>query len=306
MSENIETKISILAETSQATSSLGRLDAAFRAFLAEAGTSKADIKAFFNIARDANASAEAVAKLDAQTRSMLGTYRDMRAIARARDIVGLVPHARIKEEIGKVTAAFETLKRSGTLSQAELTQAAEKTKQRIQELNAQMGKGADDAKEKTLGLTTALKGLAAAAAVREFIQTNASLEALQKSLEVVTGSTEAAARELEFVRSKAAELGLESISASRSFVQLAAAAKGTALEGQATRDIWTAVAGAMSKLGKSEAETESALLAISQIMSKGTVSAEELRGQLGERLPGAFQAAARAVGVTTEELGSML
>lgn len=37
-----------------------------------------------------------------------------------------------------------------------------------------------------------------------------------------------------------------------------------------------------------------------------TVQAEELRGQLGERLPGAFQIAARAMGVTTAELGKML
>jgi len=41
-------------------------------------------------------------------------------------------------------------------------------------------------------------------------------------------------------------------------------------------------------------------------MSKGQVMAEELRGQLGERLPGAFQVAARAMGVTTAELGKML
>jgi hypothetical protein len=42
------------------------------------------------------------------------------------------------------------------------------------------------------------------------------------------------------------------------------------------------------------------------MISKGTVSAEELRGQLGERLPGAFNLAAKAMGVTTAELGKML
>lgn len=38
---------------------------------------------------------------------------------------------------------------------------------------------------------------------------------------------------------------------------------------------------------------------------KGRVQAEELRGQFGERMPGAYQAAARAMGVTTEELAKM-
>jgi hypothetical protein len=42
------------------------------------------------------------------------------------------------------------------------------------------------------------------------------------------------------------------------------------------------------------------------MISKGNVQAEELRQQLGERLPGAFQYAARAMGVTTQELNDML
>jgi tape measure domain-containing protein len=53
-------------------------------------------------------------------------------------------------------------------------------------------------------------------------------------------------------------------------------------------------------------QTSGVLLALQQMISKGTVQAEELRGQLGERLPGAFQIAARAMGVTTAELGKML
>jgi tape measure domain-containing protein len=47
-------------------------------------------------------------------------------------------------------------------------------------------------------------------------------------------------------------------------------------------------------------------LALGQMISKGKVQAEELRGQLGERLPGAFNLAARAMGVTTAQLDDML
>ena len=155
-------------------------------------------------------------------------------------------------------------------------------------------------------MATAMKTLAAAAVVREFVQTNASMESMTKSLEMVTGSSEAAKREMAFVREESSRLGLEIVSAANSYMQLAASAKGTALEGQATRDIWSAVAESMARLGKTTAETDGALLAISQMMSKGVVSAEELRGQLGERLPGAFQAAARAMGTTTQGLGEML
>jgi len=59
-------------------------------------------------------------------------------------------------------------------------------------------------------------------------------------------------------------------------------------------------------MGLSAGDTSGVLLALQQMVSKGTVSAEELRGQLGERLPGAFQIAARSMGVTTAELGKML
>ncbi|MGK9450433.1 tape measure protein [Acidithiobacillus caldus] len=59
-------------------------------------------------------------------------------------------------------------------------------------------------------------------------------------------------------------------------------------------------------MGLSAQETTGALLAISQMMSKGTVQAEELRGQLGDRLPGTFQIAARAMGVSTSALSDML
>jgi tape measure domain-containing protein len=40
--------------------------------------------------------------------------------------------------------------------------------------------------------------------------------------------------------------------------------------------------------------------------SKGKVSAEELRGQLGERIPGALGIAARAMGMTQAQFNEML
>lgn len=59
-------------------------------------------------------------------------------------------------------------------------------------------------------------------------------------------------------------------------------------------------------MGLNTEQSSGVLLALQQMISKGTVQAEELRGQLGERLPGAFQIAAKAMGVTTAELGKML
>ncbi|MEB3025938.1 tape measure protein, partial [Parvimonas sp. M13] len=41
-------------------------------------------------------------------------------------------------------------------------------------------------------------------------------------------------------------------------------------------------------LGLSVEDTQGVFRAMEQMLSKGTVQAEELRGQLGDRLPGAF------------------
>lgn len=125
-------------------------------------------------------------------------------------------------------------------------------------------------------------------------------------LKSVTGSTAAAAVEMDFARSVANRLGLEINSTTLSYAKFLAASRGTALEGEKSRVVFEAIASATAKLGLSSAETEGVLLALQQMISKGTVSAEELRGQLGERLPGAFQVAARSMGVTTAELGKML
>ena len=151
-------------------------------------------------------------------------------------------------------------------------------------------------------LATAFKALAAAVVVKEFIDANVQLEKFERAMVLLKGSTEGAATEFEYVRELSRRLGLELFTTADAYTSLTAATKGTLLQGQATRDIFEAVSIAMSSLGKSSADTQGALLAISQIVSKGNVSLEELRGQLGERLPGAFQLAANAMGMSTSEL----
>lgn len=153
---------------------------------------------------------------------------------------------------------------------------------------------------------TAIAAFAGSQAISGLAQTALSMDRINKTLKVATGSAADAAKEFAYVKSISNTLGLELLSTANQFGSLAAAAKGTRLEGQGARDIFEGVAKASSSLGLSVDQTAGALNAIQQMISKGTVSAEELRGQLGERLPGAFQLAARAMGVTTEELWDML
>lgn len=131
-------------------------------------------------------------------------------------------------------------------------------------------------------------------------------ERLTNTLQVGMGSAEAASQEISFLRKESEKLGLQFVTTADQYAKLAAAAKGTTLEGQKTRDIFLGVAKAGTVLGFSADQTAGAINALQQMISKGKVSAEELNGQLGERLPGALQMAARAMDMTTAELMDLM
>jgi tape measure domain-containing protein len=114
------------------------------------------------------------------------------------------------------------------------------------------------------------------------------------------------AENIAFIDKTVDRLGINLLAAKDGFKQLSGSLRGTKLEGKATLDIFEgiSVAGAANRLGADQ--IKGAYLAVGQIASKGKVQAEELRGQLGERIPGAFKIAADAMGVTQAELNKML
>lgn len=130
-----------------------------------------------------------------------------------------------------------------------------------------------------------------------------AMERAQRQLQYATGDGGAA---MAFVRRIAQDLGLDLQTAAAAYGQLSSAARGTRMEGQQTQVLFKSIASAATVMGLSAEETGGMVTALGQMMSKGKVSAEELRRQLGERLPGAFNIAARAMGVSTMQLDKML
>lgn len=180
---------------------------------------------------------------------------------------------------------------------AEAGTAASKVDQLDSELDS-LGKRAPGLS----AVSSAIQALAASLVFQAFISANVEAEKFERTMTLLKGSSAAAAQEFDYVKRIASELGLEIGSTASAYAGLTAATKGTNLEGEGTRTIFEAVSRAMSSLGRSSEETNGAFLAITQIVSKGRVSLEELSGQLGERLPGALQIAARSLGLTTAEL----
>ena len=160
------------------------------------------------------------------------------------------------------------------------------------------------------GFVTAVKPVAAAIAAafgaQEVVRMAADFDSLNRAMAAIQGQGVKAAAEVGYILDAANRLGIEVQSTAKAYTSWLASIKGTALEGEKGRAVFEAVAGAMAKLGKSAADTEGAMQALGQMVSKGKVSMEELRGQLGERLPGAMQAAAKGAGLTVEQLSKMV
>lgn len=132
------------------------------------------------------------------------------------------------------------------------------------------------------------------------------LEAAQSRLNVVMGGDqERTAQELDFLRRTAERLGIEFGTLAQEYSKFAVATKGTNLEGQNTRDIFVSVAEAARVNKTSMEDMAGTFVALTQIVSKGSVQMEELRQQLGDRLPGAIQIMADSLGVSTAELIKM-
>lgn len=104
-----------------------------------------------------------------------------------------------------------------------------------------------------------------------------------------------------FIRGLADKTGLNISEGLSSYAKFAAGAQGSMSQEQTQQLFGNATA--MSRLmGLSNDELNGILKAFEQMASKGKIQAEELRGQLGDRMAGAFKLFAEALGMTATEL----
>lgn len=144
-----------------------------------------------------------------------------------------------------------------------------------------------------------------ASLVKDIFQTTKELQSLDNALKQVTGTNEQFASSQQFLKDISEAFGLEIKGLTQQFTQFYVSAKDK-LSATEIENIFRSISKAGAVMGLSVDAQNRAFLALNQMMSKGTVQAEELRGQLGEALPGAFGIMAKAVGVTEKELQNMM
>lgn len=132
------------------------------------------------------------------------------------------------------------------------------------------------------------------------------LDSINKTFYAITGSMNGANMEMSYVREMAQGLGLDFMSLAKSYKGFSAATKFANMDLSTSKEIFESVAGASTVLGLSGQKTELVLMALEQMVSKGVVSMEELRRQLGDQLPGAFELGAKAMNMGLAEFNKFV
>lgn len=180
--------------------------------------------------------------------------------------------------------------------------ALRSTEEGLDRVGKQAKKTGDESAISGAKLADAFKAAASALVVSKFVEANRSVEDLNMAFKAVTGSAEAGATAMQHARDVADRLGGDVVQTADAFAQYLAAIKGTTLEGDAGIAVFDSVTAAMAAMGRGSEATAHGLLALSQMASKGVISMEELRGQLGEALPGALTAMARGLGISNTDM----
>ena len=164
------------------------------------------------------------------------------------------------------------------------------------------------------GLERSLMGLAAqyiglnqlVGAMRSLVEAGRQMELLRITAANVFGGTQEGGQAIEQMSALAERLGINFQQLVRGYTNVTAASRGTKVEGEDTRRMFEQLVSITRALGQSSDQTAGSILAVQQILTKGTIMAEEFRGQLGERLPGIIQAGAKTMGVSLESFSKMM
>ena len=134
----------------------------------------------------------------------------------------------------------------------------------------------------------------------------ANLDKLRIALKGVTTSQEEYQQGLDFVQESTERFAIPQEVLTRQFTKLQASVQGAGGNLNDTETAFKGIVAAVRATGGSLSDVDAALTATAQVFSKGKVSAEELRQQIGERLPGAFTLFAESMGITPAELDKAL
>lgn len=136
----------------------------------------------------------------------------------------------------------------------------------------------------------------------QFTTYAADIQKAEIALKGITKTQVEYQRALAASASVTRDFNVPQLEATKGMTQLSAAVIGAGGKVADAEVVFRNVTAAIKASGGTSEDVQGALTALGQIFSKGKVSAEELQGQLGERLPGAVTMFAKATGRTLPQL----
>lgn len=138
--------------------------------------------------------------------------------------------------------------------------------------------------------------------LKNIIDTGSRLQLVRASIEGLTKSTQ----DWQYIQQQAFKTGTEIEVVAKGYRNFYSSAKMAGFDKSGIQSMYADTLLATRAIGASTQQTEGALLALEQMLSKGTVSMEELRRQLGNAIPGAFEIGAAAMKMTTKEFNEFV
>lgn len=226
----------------------------------------------------------------------------------------------IGTEIGEVQRAMVLLQQefeAGAITEQDFTRATAGAAVQLQALNREAAQipqtttFINDLSHAANGLVNEFYGLAAVAGgigllVKPALDATNQLDALQRILTQVYGSLEAANEQIANLDAVATKAHVPITEVSVAFEQFAVSAKTAGVSTEQIKEVFNATISAAGNLGLSGEKVTGILEALGQMASKGVVSMEELRRQLGNSLPGALALMANGLGITIPQLDKMV
>lgn len=222
----------------------------------------------------------------------------------------------IQAEANQVTASVDLLKRefrAGAISAQDLARAVAGAEVRLAQLNQEARNvpalpgeferlsaaiGGAINKFGALGAAMATAGVA----VKPVIDATIALERMERVLTTVTGSASVAKEQIEFLRQVSQRAGQSFNVVGDEYAKFAASALSAGVPLRTVQKVFESTALAAGNLGLTSDQTARILNALGQSASKGVIQMEELRGQLGDALPGAMSLMAKGLGLTDQQL----
>ena len=278
------------------------------------------------------AATAAAQALHQQTQAAAAAQAQVAAAARAAaqelqsayGTLGVKSVASLQAEIQSVRAAMTTLQNQSGITGRELATAMSAGQARIAALEQSI-RGANGALTLTDRLSSSLSSSLGqisagnivangvsfltgkvAALGSAFFEAITQSDQMTRGLNAIYKDSGVTASQIDFLRKMSGEAGVSVGGLGAEFVKFSAAMKSSNVPVEQSNALFASVTKASTSLGLSVDTTSGILGALGQMASKGVVSMEELRGQVGDRLPGALGLAAKGLNITEAQLVTLV